>query len=241
VSVRVAAGDGVFEAVKVVGGQPFALDLHLRRLAAGAAVLGIGYDADAVRRQVAAALTGTPLELGRLRITCTGDGLTTVVAAAMAAQPETAEVVTAPWPRDERGVVAGLKATSYADNLLALADARGRGAGEALFATTGGALCEGTASNVFYVLDGELRTPSLATGCLPGVTRALVLQWYGGRETDEPLALVRERASEVFLASTTRDVQGVSRWDERRFGAPGPLTREAMRAWREREPGLLGL
>ena len=62
--------------------------------------------------------------------------------------------------------------------------------------------------------DGELRTPTLASGCLAGVTRALILEWYGGREVDEPIEVI-ERASEVFLASTTRDVQAVAAWDGR--------------------------
>lgn len=235
------AGDGVFEAVKVVDGRPFALDRHLARLSVGAEAIGLPrLDEDVVRREVDAVLGRRPMALGRLRITRAGDGVA-VVAAEMAAQEGTVVVATAPWPRNERAAVAGLKATSYADNLLALAWAKERGAGEAVFANLTGDLCEGTSTNVFYVVDGELRTPSLAAGCLPGVTRALVLEWYGGREVDEPLADVRARASEVFLVSTTRDVQGVHRWDEQAYGAPGPVTREAAATWRTREPELLGL
>jgi branched-chain amino acid aminotransferase len=233
--------DGVFEAVKVVAGRPFALDLHLARLAAGAHAIGLEYDDAAVRRQVDAVLAGERLDLGRLRITCTGPGVTAVVAAPMPPPVATAEILTASWLRDERAATAGLKATSYAELLLALRAAQEAGADEAVFANTRGELCEGTATNVFYVLDGELRTPGLGSGCLPGVTRALVLEWVGGREVDEPLARVRDESSEVFLVSTTRDVQGVGRWDGRSYDAPGPVTREAVRVWRERERELLGL
>jgi len=74
---------------------------------------------------------------------------------------------------------------------------------------------------------------------MAGVTRGLVLEWYGGREVDEPIEVI-ERASEVFLASTTRDVQAVSHWDDRELPAPGPITQEAMSTWRGREPELLG-
>ena len=152
----------------------------------------------------------------------------------MPSWPETTAVVTVPWPRNERGVLVGLKTTSYAENVVALAAAHEQGASEAIFANLAGNLCEGTGSNVFYVVDGELRTPTLASGCLAGVTRALVLGWYGGREVDEPIEVVRS-ASEVFLASTTRDVQGVHRWDDLDLQAPGPVTREAARVWAERE------
>jgi branched-chain amino acid aminotransferase len=93
---------------------------------------------------------------------------------------------------------------------------------------------------VFYVVDGELRTPTLESGCLAGITRALVLEWCGGVEVDEPLEVV-DRASEVFLASTTRDVQAVSRWDDRELDAPGPVTQEVREVWTKREPELLGL
>ena len=109
-----------------------------------------------------------------------------------------------------------------------------------MFANLAGHLCEGTGSNVFYVVDGELRTPTLASGCLAGVTRALVLEWFGGVEVDEPIEAVAG-ASEVFLTSTTRDVQGVSAWDDRELPAPGPVTREVAALWRKREPELLSL
>ncbi|WGX99301.1 aminotransferase class IV [Nocardioides sp. L-11A] len=246
-------GDAVFEAVKVVDGQPFALRRHLDRLARSAGGLGLaGLDLDDVRRGVAAVLDGDPLPLGRLRITVTGgnaplgsgrgeDPLTVIVVAApMPPAPETTAVITVPWPRNERGALAGLKTTSYAENVVALAAAREKGASEAVFGNLAGNLCEGTGTNVFYVVDGEVRTPTLASGCLAGVTRALVLEWFGAKEVDEPTA-VAAAADEVFLVSTTRDVQGVHRWDDRELPAPGPVTQQAAAAWREREAELLGL
>jgi branched-chain amino acid aminotransferase len=246
-------GDGVFEAIKVVDGLPFALTRHVERLQRSARGLGLPEVDDAsVRQGVAAVLDGADLPLGRIRITYTGgpaplgsgrgDAPPTliVVADVMQPWPESTTVATVPWPRNERGALAGLKTTSYAENVVALATAGERGASEAIFANLAGHLCEGTGSNVFYVVDGELRTPTLASGCLAGVTRALILEWYGGREVDEPIEVI-EGASEVFLASTTRDVQAVSRWDERELEAPGPVTAEVRAVWQERESELLGL
>ncbi|MCR1783111.1 aminotransferase class IV [Nocardioides carbamazepini] len=246
-------GDAVFEAVKVVGGQPFALQRHLDRLERSARGLGLeGLVVDDVRRGVAAVLDGDPMALGRLRITVTGgnaplgsgrgdDPLTVIVVAApMAPAAETTAVITVPWPRNERSPLAGLKTTSYAENVVALAAAREKGATESVFGNLAGNLCEGTGTNVFYVVDGEVRTPTLASGCLAGVTRALVLDWFGATEVDEPME-VAAAADEIFLVSTTRDVQGVHRWDDRELPAPGPVTRAAAAAWREREAELLGL
>ena len=246
-------GDGVFEAIKVVDGLPFALTRHLERLGRSARGLGLpDVDDAAVRRGVSAVLEAQDLPLGRIRITYTagpaplgsgrGDAEPTliVVADTMKPWPATTAVATVPWPRNERGALAGLKTTSYGENVVALARAAQQGASEAIFANLAGHLCEGTGSNVFYVVDGELRTPTLDSGCLAGVTRALVLEWYGGTEVDESIGTL-ERASEVFLASTTRDVQAVSRWDDRELSAPGPVTREVAELWRKREPELLGV
>ncbi len=241
-------GDGVFEAVKVVDGVPFALTRHLRRLGRSAAGLGLPpVDEGAVRRGVAEVLERRHLPHGRLRITYTAgpapmgsgrpdEASTTLVVAAVGGPQKTgpAAVVTVPWPRNERGAVAGLKTTSYAENVVALAYAAERGAGEAVFGNLAGNLCEGTGSNVFYVVDGELRTPTLASGCLAGITRELLVEWCGAREVDEPLAVL-QRAEEVFLASTTRDVQPVARCDDRTWDAAGPVTRAAAETWRKRE------
>ncbi|MFT4011621.1 MAG: aminodeoxychorismate lyase [Nocardioidaceae bacterium] len=244
-------GDGVFEAIKVVRGRPFALEEHLARLTRSAEGLGLPTpDLDRIKAGIAATVAGQDLALGRIRVTYTAgiapmgsgrgnQGTTLVVAAGpMDPWPETTTVVVAPWPRNERGATAGLKTTSYAENVIALAYAQERGATEAIFGNLAGNVCEGTGTNVFYVVGGEVRTPTLDSGCLGGITRQLVLDWYGGVEVDEPLAVL-EDAEEVFLASTTRDVQGVTRIDGHFYPAPGPVTREVMKTWAERESAAL--
>jgi branched-chain amino acid aminotransferase len=231
--------DGVFETLKVADGAAFALTRHVDRLERSAAAMGLPAPD---RAQVVTAVQETveanaPVlgALGRLRITYTaGDaplgsdrgetGPTLVVAvSAMKPWPESAAVITVPWPRNERSPLAGVKSTSYAENVLALARAHDHGAGEALMPDTQGRLCEGTGSNVFLVLDGRLITPSLATGCLAGVTRDLVLEWSGAIEFDVPVSALEE-AEEVFITSSTRDVQPVHRVDSRSLAAPGPVT-----------------
>ncbi|WP_354382668.1 aminodeoxychorismate lyase [Streptomyces sp. PvR034] len=242
-------GDGVFESLKVEGGRPFALTRHLDRLTRSARGLGLGDpDLDEVRRACAAVLEAGSgaVASGRLRITYTAgpsplgsdrgtSAPTLIVALAPATRrPDTTAVITVPWVRNERGAVAGLKTTSYAENVVALAAAHRAGASEALFANTLGRLCEGTGSNVFVVLDGELHTPPLASGCLAGITRDLVVEWTGARETDLPLDVL-ERAEEVFLTSSLRDVQAVHRIDGRVLtAAPGPVTAKAVRIFDER-------
>jgi len=239
-------GDGVFEALKVVHGTPFALRRHLERLERSAAGLGLpAPERGTIHEALRAVLEGQDLPLGRVRITWTagpaplgsgrGEGPATLAVVAGPATPweATTAVITVPWPRNERSAVVGLKTTSYAENVVALAAAHRAAASEALMPNTAGALCEGTGSNVFYVVDGELRTPTLASGCLAGVTRDLVLAWYGGTEVDEPISVLAD-AEEVFLTSSTRDIHPVHRVDERDLVAPGPVTRAVMAVWEAR-------
>jgi branched-chain amino acid aminotransferase len=240
-------GDGVFETIKIVAGQPFAVTKHLERLTASATGLGLpAPDHDEVRAGIAAVVKADPeIAFGRLRITYTGGvsplssergntGTTLLVASQAIEQPAPfAAVVTVPWVRNERSAVAGLKTTSYAENVRALAYAKERGASEAIFANTVGDLCEGTGSNIFCVYDGELVTPTLGSGALAGVTRNLVLAWFGAVERDVPLGRLAE-ADEVFLTSTTRDVQAVHKVDDRDLAAPGEVTARVAQVFAER-------
>lgn len=245
-------GDGVFEALKVTGGVPFALTRHLARLAASAAGLGLPEpDLDRIRSGVSAVLdaAGRP-ERARIRITVTAGesvlgsarpdglgtaGLTTIITLGeLAEAPSSCDVVTVPWPRNERGVLAGVKTTSYAENVAALAYARERGAAEAIFGNLAGNLCEGSGTNVFVAAAGRLVTPPLSAGCLAGVTRALLVEWAGVAEEDLPLGALAG-AEEAFLTGTTRDVQPVRLVDGVPLPAvPGPLTRKAAEIFAER-------
>jgi branched-chain amino acid aminotransferase len=241
-------GDGVFETVKVTGGMPFALTRHLRRLSASAAGLGLPPpEPEALSAGVFAVLkaSGNP-DRARLRITVTGGDsplgsqrgrgpLTVVIAlGGLKDWGASCDVVTVPWLRNERGALTGIKTTSYAENVRALGYAAERGASEAIFANTQGNLCEGTGSNVFLISGGELVTPPLTAGCLAGITRALVLEWFGGAERDVPVAELAA-APEAFLVSTTRDVQPIRAVDAAALpAAPGPVTRRAAQAFAAR-------
>ncbi len=240
----ITVGDGVFETIKVDAGQPFALTRHLVRLDASVAALRL----EPIDRQLLldAVAAVTPGVTGFLRLTVTaGRGplgsprdavAPTVIAATRsgAARLDPTGVVIVPWTRNERGALAGVKSTSYAENVIALDVAIQRGASEALFGNTRDELCEGTGSNVFVALDGVLVTPPLSSGCLAGVTRALLLEAMPEvAEAPIPMARLAD-ITEAFLVSTAREVQPVARIDDRPLPAPGPLTAHARAVWSER-------
>ncbi len=236
-------GDGVFESTKVVDGRAFAMSRHLARMDRSLAGLGLpAADHDYIRSGVAEVLAAAAsMPLGKLRWWVTGGvgplgsdrdahGIQLryhVAAAPITRRPDSTKVHVVPWTRNERAATAGLKTTSYADNVLALAAAHRQGATEALLANTCGLLAEGTGSNVFVVKDGEILTPTLASGALAGVTRELLLEWARAanlpiHETEIPLTDV-DVVDEIFLTSSTRDVQAVHAVGGRLL-PPGPVT-----------------
>jgi branched-chain amino acid aminotransferase len=248
-------GDGVFETCKILRGRPFAMTRHLDRLAASATGLGLAEpDLARIRAGVGELLAAQePIEFGRLRITVTAGtgplgservaagGTCVLQTAAQEPPARTGTVVLAPWVRNERSALAGIKTTSYAENVVALAYAKARGAAEALLANTLGNLCEGTGSNVFVAVDGELVTPPLSAGPLAGISRALLLEWGADaglplREADLPVSVL-EDAPEVVLTSSIRDVQPAHAVDGRPLGQPGgfgPLVAMAVALFAER-------
>ncbi|HEX8769432.1 MAG TPA: aminotransferase class IV [Acidimicrobiales bacterium] len=237
-------GDGVFETLKVCGGTPFAARRHLERLVRSAAGMRLSApDATSLRSAMSAVIDGNSVGEGRLRITVTGGPAplgsdrggtqpTVIVAAtAMPPWPAAADVAVAPWPRNERGALTGLKTVSYGENVVALHWARDRDASEAIFGNLSGDLCEGTGSNVFVGISGQLRTPALSSGCLAGVTRELVMELVPVVEEALPLSAL-SGAEECFLTSSTREVQPVRAVDGTALaGAPGPLTKAAAAAF----------
>ncbi len=238
-------GDGVFETCELVEGRVFALTRHLARLRRSADGLGLPLPPEGLLRSAVAevATAWGSLETGRLRITVTGGAAplgsdrgtsppTLVVAASAARPPGPMRVHVVPWTRNERSAVAGLKTTSYAENVVALAAAKKYGADEAIFANTRGELCEGSFSNVLVETETEVLTPTLESGCLAGVTRELVLEWAGVaglpvREATLPLSAIHE-ARHAALTSSLKGVVPIVAVDGRAL-EPGPLT--ARLAW----------
>lgn len=216
-------GDGLFESLRATDGVPYLLDRHLLRLFSAAAELEFANmpSGDAVAEQVLQTLDRAALVDAYVRVTITrgtgGVGLAppkgspTVVVAVLPTRPLT---------RAERGIEATLlwqqrdlrvsaKSTSWQPAVLARRRVEGCGADEGLYVSASGHVLEGVASNVFVVASERLLTPPVCE-CLPGITRAKVLElaWeHGLTVLEAPLELdALMRADEVFV---TNAVQGL--------------------------------
>ena len=149
-------------------------------------------------------------------------------------------LVLSPWPVPGRSPLARIKTVNRLMHLMAKEEALERGAYEALFCDEEGGILEGTATNVFFVVAGTLRTASLESPLLAGVTRDVVLEEAreGGIPVVEERVMPTElsRASEAFLTSTTIELLPVRAVGATTIGEgrPGPLTRELHRRYRAR-------
>lgn len=244
-------GDGCFETLVTYWRMPFAFTRHYNRLLHSAEGLGIrGVPSREVLFEAVKSVIGENgfVDPVRIRMTVTGgvSGLgsdrsdapcTSLVCAVQAPVfGETARVRAVAATRNEHSAVAGLKTTSYAENVVALLEARAQGDDEAIMGNTKGDVCEGTGSNIFWVREGRVYTPPLESGALAGITRGLVMELCGELgikvvEADEPMAML-DTVEEVFLTSTTREVQPVAAVNGRRV-YPGATTLRLRKAYKE--------
>jgi branched-chain amino acid aminotransferase len=190
-------GDGLFETIRVAGGTPRWLDRHLARLTIGCEVLGFPPpDQAAIRGGITALLDALGLHDGVLRLTLTRgpaprgvipprDPRPTLLITAGAsplAQAPARVIVARKTRRNEQSPLSRVKSLNYLDSILARLEAEEAGADEALLLNTQSNLAEATAANVFLVLNGDLVTPRISDGALPGVARALLIDAGMARE-----------------------------------------------------------
>jgi branched-chain amino acid aminotransferase len=122
-------------------------------------------------------------------------------------------------------VLTGLKTLSYAGNMTATRIAKRDGADEALLVGPDGTVMEAPTSTIFWVdAEGGLHTPKLESGILASITRDRIMRVAPVEESDEYQLRDVLDASEVFLASSLREVQGVAVLDGLTYTCPGPVT-----------------
>ena len=219
----------VFETLEIRNGRPFALTRHLQRLRRAAVLLQLEpIDDKELLLGIEQTCKAWGTAPGRLRITYSNS--LTLAASAMTVQRSPIAVSSSSYQVDPASALAGLKTSWYSTNSALLA-AHPKTA-EVVFGNLQGQLCSGAMSNVFIVLDGILHTPPLDSGCRSGVTRELLLEALadaGQPAKQTPIAFSElQRAEELFLVSTARQIQPAHRLDQRELPTPRPITEFAQ-------------
>jgi branched-chain amino acid aminotransferase len=225
-------GDGAFEVIRLYAGKPFALVDHLDRLERSGAAIELEFDRGALEAEIAALLgQAGPVE-GQMRLIVTRGGHRIAATEPIPPHPETVRLQTVTYCPSV--ILNGVKSLSYAANMQATRIAKSEGADEAVLIRPDGIVLEPPTSSIFWVSqEGMLRTPALSDGVLESITRDRMIKALQVEEGTFDVEDLRG-AGEAFLASTTREIQGVAAVDGRSFdAAPGPRTREAQDAFAE--------
>lgn len=245
-------GDSVFEVFRTYGGVPFAKQEHLERLTRSAdrLMIPMPVSIETLSSEVRATLDAAGEGDWYVRVVITrGTGpltydpstatapLRVIIAAPVSVPPAehyergvAVSLLHASRPTDDERA-SGAKASNYLANLLAVHEAKQKGAQEALMLGRRGQVLEGASSNIFIVKDEKLRTPEPQPGILVGITRATVLAVAVAEGIEVEEAEVRPEdlygADEAFITSSIREVMPVVSADGRTIGSgtPGPVTK----------------
>ncbi len=259
-------GEGVYETLRTYHRAPFLFDRHMGRLRRSASLMALpvpyldGELLDAVHRTMAA---HAGLDEAYIRILLTrGVGELTYNPAAC--PRPTLVIIVKPFPAPPARTFAEgirvslvsvrrnhpqalnpmIKSTNLLNNALAMQEAIGRGADEALMLNQGGEIVECSQSNFFVVRGGELLTPPLSAGLLPGITREFVLEI--ARDLGIPAREARlvpgdlTTAGEAFITGTTREVTPVVAVDDQVIGTgqPGPVSTRLLAEFQKRAEAM---
>ena len=251
-------GDSVYEVVCTINNQPCFLEKHLCRLFASAKAisLDIPHDKQWFHEQLKATLQAANNTESYIRIIVTRGVGEVNIDPSTCHKPNIIIIVmeTKEYPEScyEKGIHVALvsikrnsrdalnpnvKTGNYLNNVLAKVESNKLGAQDAIMVNSSGHLTEGTTSNLFFVRDGHIFTPSLDCGLLSGITREMIIQLSKengfrveeGRWPGEELC----EAEEIFLTGTIKKVMPVSHLDGRPVGSgkPGPVTLKLMRLY----------
>jgi branched-chain amino acid aminotransferase len=244
-------GWGVFTTIRIHDGRPFAFDRHWKRLTTDANRLKIpvGLQSATVQNHLAKLIGANRVKDGCARIYIVYNKVgfwvsneplpdvdLIIYTADLPRRDGPVRLALQPYGRCAEGPLAGVKVTSWLQNVWMLDQAVCRGFDEVILLNERNEVTECTAANIFCVLKGEVRTPTLSTGCLPGVTRTTLLEVAekAGMSIEEATLQIEDLfgADEVFITSTTRDVQPVSEIEDRKIAqVGGPVTQRMGEAF----------
>jgi branched-chain amino acid aminotransferase len=236
--VGVLAGWGVFSTVKVTGGVLFEFERHWARMAKDAVLLRIPFpkDPETLRKRLLDLVQANKASEATLRVavirnrggTWEGPGNdrdfdVVALTTGLKSWGEGVRLSIHPQARHSQCAFAGTKILSWSMNLAWVEEAQQRGFDEVILLNERGEVSECTSANVFIAEGNHVWTPPLDSGCLPGVTRDVILEEIrvpGIEIGERPLMPADlEKADEVFITSTTRDLLRVLSIEGLKIGA----------------------
>jgi branched-chain amino acid aminotransferase len=245
------SGWGLFTTMRIFQGEAFAYERHWRRLEKDADRTRLPFPLDPaqVRRHLSELLNANQVVEGTARIYMIYNRVgfwqsdepmpqvdLILCTAGLPAHPEQARLSIAEHGRHAASPLAGVKVTSWLNNVWHLAEAQKEGWSEVVLLNERGEVAECTTANIFCVKDGRVTTPPLSSGCLEGVTRSVLIEIAPRsgvpmiEQTLTPEDLYA--ADEIFITSTNRNLLGVNEIAGHKYAAaPGPVAQKLERAF----------
>lgn len=210
-------GEGIFETIKTREGLAFALTRHIARAVRSAQRLNLSIPSESdIREAISFELIRSPVmtEIGRLRVSFFTSGEITVLHENYQQWINPARLTILDRPIDENAERVGIKALPYTENISCLDLAHARGFDDGIRLNKKSQVCESAVANLLLRINGIWCTPNLASGCLPGITRELAIEWFGIQERVIELGDLAETDA-IFLLSSLKDAQPVALLDGR--------------------------
>jgi len=248
--LAILRGYGVFDFLRTYGGRPFHLDGHIRRLQNSAQLIELScpWEPDELSAIVSEALKRNNFPESNVRLLITGgdseDSITPGSNPRLLVMITPVKEFPAQWYEDGAKIITtditryipGAKSIDYIRAIITLNNARASGAVESVYVNADEQVLEGTTSNLFAVLGGQLVTPPI--DILPGITRDVVLDLAAVDFKPELKAISRNdllKADEIFLTSSNKEVLPVTSVDEVTIGGgrPGAVTTRIMKLFAE--------
>ena len=209
-------GDGVFETVLTIDQSAVAWDRHYARMQKAANKVLISIPAKIDVDLAIGAILKEEIGRNRLRVVCLGDGNWFLTLQPVAEVAESITLTRFPYVRDSKSLLAGVKSISYADSITAIRYAENLGFDDSIFLNEKDQVVETGLSNLLLLTKDGWRTPEIASGCLPGITRELLMSWFGVKESNVNFADLLS-AKAVFTTSSIRLVQRVEKIEQKLY------------------------
>ena len=209
-------GDGIFETLLSIDQSAVAWDRHYARMQKAANKVLISIPAKIDIDLAIAAILKDEIGRNRLRVVCLGDGSWFLTLQPVAEVAESISLTKFPYLRDSRALLAGVKSLSYADSITAIRYAENLGFDDAIFLNERDEIVETGLSNLLLLTNEGWRTPAIASGCLPGITRELLMSWFGVKEATLTFSDLLS-AMAVFTTSSIRFVQRVDKIEQKLY------------------------
>ena len=209
-------GDGIFETVLSIDEKAIAWDRHYARMQKAANKILINIPAKIDIDLAIAAILKDEIGRNRLRVVCLADGGWFLTLQPITEIAESISITRFPFIRDSRSAISGIKSLSYSESIIAIRHAENLGFADSIFLNEREEVVETGLANILILNQDGWRTPAISSGCLPGITRELLMIWFGVKEAvlnfDDLL-----KAKAVYLTSSIRLIQRVDKVEQKLY------------------------